>query len=250
MNASMESSLVSCIVPVFNGERYLAEALESIFAQTYRPIEVVVVDDGSADATPDILRGFGDRIVARRQENSGPAAARNNGIRASRGSFLAFLDADDLWAPEKLERQMQCFAARPEADCCVTGLRNFWIDELEEERSRFAEHRISQQVTAYLASTLLARRRLFDTAGLFDETLLFAHSTEWFTRVKARGCLCEVLPEVLYHRRMHLTNRSRQFSQASREEFLRLVKDNLDRKRQLQSDQPKALDPPGKRSPV
>src|SRR3954451_22735593 len=87
--------LVSCIVPVFNGERYLREALQSILAQSYRPIEVVVVDDGSTDRSPVVVAGFGREVRYLRQENAGPAAARNHGVQEARGELLAFLDADD-----------------------------------------------------------------------------------------------------------------------------------------------------------
>src|SRR5688572_13312922 len=103
-----ESSLplISCVVPVFNGERYLSETLESIFAQSYRPLEVIVADDGSTDRTPDTVAGYGDRIRYLKQENAGASAARNLGLEAARGEFIAFLDADDLWHAEKLQRQM------------------------------------------------------------------------------------------------------------------------------------------------
>ena len=98
----MEPNLVSCIIPVFNGELYLREALESVFEQTYRTTEVVVVDDGSTDETPNIAASFQSRVTYIRQDNQGPATARNTAIRAARGEFIAFLDCDDLWEPEKL----------------------------------------------------------------------------------------------------------------------------------------------------
>ena len=110
--------LVSCIVPVFNGERYLAEALDSILAQTYRPVDLIVVDDGSTDGTAQVAAGYGERITYLYQENSGPAAARNKGIDAAQGEFVAFLDADDVWHEEKLARQMVRFDARRELGVC------------------------------------------------------------------------------------------------------------------------------------
>ena len=119
--------LISCIVPAYNGERYLGQTIDSILGQTYRPIEVIVVDDGSTDRTADVAAGYGAPVRLISQPNAGPAAARNTGIEAARGVFLAFLDSDDLWHEEKLERQMQRFAARPELDYCVTHIRNFWV---------------------------------------------------------------------------------------------------------------------------
>lgn len=225
-------SEVSCIVPVFNGERYLREALDSILGQTHAAAEIIVVDDGSTDATADVIAAYSDRVRCLRQENRGPAAARNRGCGAARGSFVAFLDADDLWDETKLERQIARFCARPELDLCFTYGRNFWIPELREEAAHFEQHRIARPLPVYLPSTLLARRRAFESVGGFDERLRFGHSTEWVLRARSQGVLTEVLPEVLYHRRLHHTNRSRKMSAESRDEFLRLVKAKLDRERE------------------
>src|SRR5262245_64311987 len=125
------SELVSCIVPVHNGERYLAQAIQSIIGQTYSSLEIIIADDGSTDGTRDVAAGFGGRIQYLHQLNSGAASARNLGLRGANGEFVAFLDADDLWLPEKLERQMKCFMARPELGYCVTYVQNFWDPEME-----------------------------------------------------------------------------------------------------------------------
>jgi glycosyltransferase involved in cell wall biosynthesis len=226
--------LVSCIVPVFNGERYLREALDSIFAQPYRPIEVIVVDDGSTDATPAVLATYADRILSFRQANAGPAAARNHGVREARGELIAFLDADDLWHVDKLVRQIACLDTHADRGGCVTHARNFWIDELQEEAAQFRGHRITQPMPGYLASTLMVRRPVFQSVGEFDTSLGFGHSTDWFLRAASRGVIIEELPEVLYYRRLHHTNRTRQLGHASRDEFLRLVKAHLDRRRKAQ----------------
>jgi glycosyltransferase involved in cell wall biosynthesis len=223
--------LVSCIVPVFNGEAYLAEAVDSILQQAYPRLEIIVVDDGSTDRTPEIVASYGDRVHPVRQANAGPAAARNRGVRDSRGDLVAFLDADDRWHPEKLARQVARFAARPQLDVSVTHLQNFWIADLREEEARLRAHRIARPMAAYLASTILARRRVFAFVGEFDPELRFGHSCEWFLRAEARGAVVEEIPEVLYYRRLHHHNRSRQHSAESREEFLRLVKAHLDRRR-------------------
>ena len=223
--------LVSCIVPVFNGERYLRAALESILRQAHRPIEIIVVDDGSTDATPDVVAAYAGCVRSLQQANAGPAAARNCGVRAARGAFIGFLDADDLWHPDKLAQQMARFVARPELDLCFTHLRNFWIAELSDDAVRFRGHRIMQPLPAYAASTLLARRRVFESVGEFDATLRFGHSTEWFLRATERGVVSEMLPEVLYYRRLHHSNRSRRLGAASRDEYLDIVKAHLHRQR-------------------
>jgi len=133
--------LISCIVPAFNGEHYRGEALDSILSQTYRPLEILVVDDGSTDRTAALVTSYRDRVRSLFQPNAGQAAARNLGLSEARGEFVAFLDQDDLWHPEKVERQMARFAVRPELDLCVTHACNFWIPEVRERAARYRDHR-------------------------------------------------------------------------------------------------------------
>jgi glycosyltransferase involved in cell wall biosynthesis len=222
----MSTPLVSGVVPVFNGERYLAEALDSMLGQTYSPVEVIVADDGSTDGTRAVVEGYGGRVRYLHQPNQGHGAARNLGLVAAEGEFVAFLDADDLWHPEKLERQMVRFRARPELDACVTLVRNFRSPELGG-----GEEIDDGPVPGYRSGTLLARRALFEAVGHFDTALRFGNDTDWFLRVADHGAEVELLPEVLLHRRLHGANRSIRLAQASRREYVRIVKASLDRRR-------------------
>ena len=159
--------LISCIVPVFNGERYLGKALESILKQTYQPLEIIVVNDGSTDGTAAVAARYGDQIHYVRQNNAGAPTARNLGLSVARGEFVAFLDSDDLWHPEKLERQMARFDACPQIDLCVTYVQNFWIRELKEEAERFRNHRLTQMVPGYVTQRFsLAVLCLIESARL------------------------------------------------------------------------------------
>ena len=232
----MKPSLVSCIVPVFNGERYLGEALESILAQTYRPREIIVVDDGSTDTTPAVAALYGDRVLYVRQDNAGAPSARNRGLSLARGEFVAFLDADDLWRSEKLQRQIRQFESRPELDLSVTYLQNFWVAELKDEETRFKGHRLSEPVPGYVTQTLLARRSAFDRIGLFNESLKVGDPTDWFLRAAERGLATEMLSDVLVDRRMHESNMSmqpgtRRMTSRMEDSMLRVVKASLDRRR-------------------
>ena len=211
----------------------MREALESILAQTHRPLEIIVADDGSTDGTGAIVAGFGERVRYVKQSNKGPATARNLGLSLATGDFVAFLDSDDLWHPEKLERQLGRFHARPELDYCVTHAQNFWIPELEIEAEKYQNHRISRPMPGYVTQTLMARRALFEAIGLFDSALGHGDSTDWFLRATERGAVMELLPEVLTYRRLHPNNRSRVRADKSRDEYLRLLKLSLDRKRHL-----------------
>lgn len=228
------SSLVSCIVPVYNGERFLSAALDSIFAQTYERFEVIVADDGSTDATADVAKSYSKPIRYVRQTNRGPAAARNLGVGAAEGDYLAFLDADDLWHREKLSRQIARFSANPELTYCVTHILNFWEDEVSDESDRLKAHPRSSPVPGYVADTLLARRQVFEKVGGFDEQLEHGDLTDWFLRVRNSGCIGELMSDLLVYRRLHATNRSRKRASNSRAAFLEILKANLDRKRSEQ----------------
>lgn len=227
----MSNPLVSCIVPAFNAERFLGEAIDSILGQTYRPIEVIVVDDGSTDGTPGVARGYGDRIAYVRQPNAGPAAAFNKGLQLAKGEYVSFLAADDLWHPEKLSCQMEMFRSRPELDLCCAHLENFWVPELRFEEERFAGHRLRAPTPAYSLGTLLARRSVFDKVGLLDDELQHADALDWFLRATEKGAVQEMLPNVLLRRRLHQGNRSRHRAAASRHAHLRVIKASIDRRR-------------------
>ena len=227
----MTSPLISCIVPVFNGERFLGAAIDSILAQTYSPLEVIVVDDGSTDRTANVIGSYGERVSCVRQANAGPGPARNAGIRTARGELLAFLDADDLWLPEKLARQHARFEARPELDLCVTHLQNFWEPEMAEEERRHRGGRLARPIAAYVSPTILARRTAFDRVGPFDPAIEAGWDLRWFTRARELTLCIEMLPEVLVHRRLHASNISRTQAKRSVDAHMRFIKQYLDGKR-------------------
>lgn len=220
--------LVSCVVPVFDGERYLAEALDSILSQTYQPVEIIVVDDGSTDGTAQVVAGYGERIQYLFQENSGAPAARNRGIEAAQGEFVAFLDADDLWHKEKLARQMARFDARPELGICNTHQENFWIAELKEEEKRFRESGAASTVPGAL-SALVVRRTVFSEIGVLDGSLRHHDVMDWLGRAKEGQIAIEILSDTLVFRRLHFDNVSRNRGAAHDDEMLRAIKGKLDR---------------------
>ena len=222
--------LISCVVPVFNCQRFLAQALDSIFAQTYRPIETIVVNDGCEDGSADIIAGYGDRIKTLKQDNAGPAAARNRGVDLAKGEFLAFLDADDLWHKEKLTRQMSRFSARPELELCLTLKEHFWEPGRKHEEALLKEQRhvFVEKHPGFVTQTLLVRRSAFDHVGRFDETLRISEDTDWFARAQDLALAAEVFPEVLVYRRMHSANLT---LSATREDRLAVVTRKLQRQR-------------------
>lgn len=199
---------VSVIVGVFNGERYLRESLDSLFAQTFGDIEVIVVDDGSTDATPDILRGVGDpRLKVVRQENRGLSAALNVAARIAGADLLARHDADDLSAPDRLARQAAYLDAH--ADCAVLGC---WAAKIDAEGRERGVLRVPTSpgwmrlVMAwrdpFLHPTVVMRRAVFEAAGGYDETVRYSQDTEMWRRLVLRFGIAN-LPEVLYRYRVH-----------------------------------------------
>jgi glycosyltransferase involved in cell wall biosynthesis len=218
------ASRVSCIVPVYNGARYLGDALDSILAQTLPVAEIVVVDDGSTDDTPGVMDRYAGGIRAVRQVNAGPSAARNAGLAVATGELIAFLDADDLWLPDKLERQLAVLDAHPEVMLCFCGIVNF------RDGSDPSGGPSEWPQSPFSPCTVLVRRPLFAEVGVFDPGLRSGEDTEWFLRVMMRKIAYKVLPDVLVRRRQHDGNLTRTHP-PSPERLLRLVKMTLDRRR-------------------
>ncbi|MGD9509363.1 MAG: glycosyltransferase family 2 protein [Geminicoccaceae bacterium] len=222
---------VSCVVPVYNGAAFLEEALASALEQTRPPLEVILVDDGSTDATPEVAARLGSRIRYVRQENAGPAAARNCGIGLARGDLVSFLDADDLWHPEKLERQVARFAAQPQLELLLAHFGNFWVAELAEEEARFKDHPLARARPGYTALTMLVRREVFCRIGRFDAATRHRDVVGWLMLATQAGIRTELMPDILAYRRIHPDNLSRRRGAEDAAELLALAKAMLDRRR-------------------
>jgi glycosyltransferase involved in cell wall biosynthesis len=136
--------------------------------QSVPPDEIIVVDDGSSDSTPKILKRYARRVRVLRQDNAGPAAARNRGIEAAEGDLVCFQDADDEWLPEKLAKQTALLAAHPEIDLCITHLRNVWESHLDSERRALADHAYANDPPGYVFQTALVRRGVFGRIGTLN----------------------------------------------------------------------------------
>jgi glycosyltransferase involved in cell wall biosynthesis len=221
---------VTCIIPVFNGERHLAEAVESVLAQTAPASEILAIDDGSTDGSADVLARYRERVRYIRHAHGGPAAARNHGVSVATAELVAFIDQDDRWHPEKLARQLACFADDPGLDLCFAHAELFWDPGLEDERDAYREHVRGTRVPAYSTPTLLARRSAFERVGLLDTGLLFGDATDWSLGAIDAGLEMRLLPETLLYHRMHAANLTRR-REASKAEFVRIVRATLARRR-------------------
>ena len=223
-----EHALVSVIVPVHNGARYLRAALESVFAQTYRSFEVIVVDDGSVDDSGVIAQGFPDvRYI--HQANQGVAVARNNGIEAARGDFFAFLDQDDLWTPEKLRLQIAYMLNHPELGYTLTQ-QKFFLDPGATLPAWFRKELFDSIHTGWVLGTLVVRRTAFEQIGNFATGYSAASDGDWFFRAKAAGIPMAVVPELLLLKRIHGANESAHAKEIL-SELRKVVKSSMDRQR-------------------
>jgi glycosyltransferase involved in cell wall biosynthesis len=221
---------VSCVIPVFNGERFLGEAIESVLAQSCSGIEIIVVDDGSTDGTRDVAGRYVRYITYAHQNNAGPASARNHGINRSSGELVTFLDSDDLWHPDKTAIQLARFEARAELALCTAHMQNFWSAEVEHEIATLEGSRLTQ-IQPNLGSSFMARRTLFETIGILDSAFKHRDIQELITRAVDAGLVTESLPDVLVKRRIHDANISRHRSDAGDVELLAIARGRMLRRR-------------------
>lgn len=226
--AAAGAAPVAAIIPVFDNAPYVAEAIESVLGQTRPPAECIVVDDGSTDASAAIARNYAPAVRVISTGNNGPSAARNVGIDASSQPWIAICDADDLWLPERLERQLDAAAANPAIGALFTWINEFVSPELASAGIASGTRAPMDVAIGPLPSSLLVRRTVADRAGRFDESLRVGDWVEWYTRLVATGTPVHTVDEVLVRRRHHATNNSNREA-AHKAEMVRSMKAHLDR---------------------
>jgi glycosyltransferase involved in cell wall biosynthesis len=225
----VSDSLVTVIVAAYNGERFLSQALESVFSQDYDSFEVVFVDDGSTDGTGEIAQSFPVRYL--HQENQGLPAARNAALRVARGEFVAFADDDDLLPPSKLTVQARFLSEHPETGC-VLG-RQEWIVEDGVQAPELKRDPIFGELGGIQLVSAMFRRAVLDGLGGFDPTYRYAEDRDLFVRMRERGVEIEVLPDVVLHKRLHGSNMT--MNQPESHPLLRSLKEKLERERKAGS---------------
>ncbi len=220
----MQPATVSVVIPAYNSERYIADAIKSVLAQSFRPHEIIVVDDGSSDGTARALQPFAGVIRYLYQENRGEPAARNTGMRATSGSYIAFLDADDLWAPEKLELQMAYFAAHPSCAFVYSDMTTFdengVIDPSVKVRFNitFPRGNIFPALfreTLFGSGSVVFRKDCIEKVGYFDEDFLVGSDYEMWLRM-ARHFEIGVVDQPLLQYRQHSHMSTRGLGRAMR----------------------------------
>lgn len=204
----MNEPLVSVVVPVFNGARFLATALASVVTQDYPQRELIVVDDGSSDGSAEIAAAVPGAVVLR-QNQQGPAAARNAGIAAARGSLISFLDQDDIWRPNKLSVQTGVMRARPELGMTITGYRLF-LDPSRTRPGWLRHDMLDRDLVGPMPGVLMVTRATFAQIGTFDPANVNSSDVDWFLRALDLGVTWTTIPQVLLDKRIHSENQSAQ----------------------------------------
>ncbi len=204
--SNADGLMISCVIPTYNREELVVRALESVFAQTRQPDEIVIVDDGSTDRTEEALREYADRVRYVRQENAGGGAARNTGVENATGDWIAFLDSDDLWIDDHVERIAAAIQAtsgranyyfddmiRPsgESEVMLWELAEFSIDGAYEFTDDATEWVMLPRQPLMLQSAVFHRRRYLDSGGL-DESLVRRHDTHLFFKLGLGQSACAV----------------------------------------------------------
>jgi glycosyltransferase involved in cell wall biosynthesis len=212
---------ISLIIPCFNAERYVGEAIASALDQSRPPDEIIVVDDGSGDDSSRVVRAFGASVRYVWQENRGIGAARNAGMAMAGGDILAFLDADDLWPKDSVATRLAVLMADPGLDFAYGR-----VAEFQNGGARYRELSLSGR----LAGATLIHRRVFDRIGVFDPALRMGEMIDWVARAEAAGCRSARTEAVVLRRRMHDGNTMVRLKGA-RNEYLQVLRAAIERRR-------------------
>lgn len=222
------SPLISVVMPVYNGERYLAESIESILKQNVDRIELIIVDDGSTDRTSSIIHEYGQACQYVCQEHRGASAARNRGVNLAKGDFIAFNDADDIWSPDKLSVQLQAFATDPDLDMVFGLIEQFHSPELSEAfkiRVHCPKSHEGQSIVS-----MLIKKTSFFSIGLFSENWAIGELIDWFIRAKEKHLTYVTVPQIVLYRRLHENNMGIR-CRNSYQDYARILKMAMDRQK-------------------
>lgn len=210
---------VSVVIAAYNAETYIAEAIESVLGQTIPPGEVIVIDDGSSDGTRNILDQFGDRIIVLTQGNSGQAVAVNKALAIAQGELIGFCDADDLWTPRKLERQLALLDHQDDVEAVFGKVEQFVSPDVPDAQRERLKPAVAI-MPGELKQCMLIRRGALDRVGPFDQSLPATFFIAWLGRAKQNGLERAHVDDIVVRRRLHLRNGGRTNTDAQNRETL------------------------------
>ncbi len=227
------SPRVSVLIPCYNAGRFLKDAVDSVLAQTYQDFEIIVADDGSTDDTATVAATL-PRIRYVHHEHRGISATRNLALSHARGEFITFLDADDLWATDKLEKQVTYMDSHPDCVLVFTQAKNFFHGD-ENTMSQRQQQLLNGRTDQYMASSCI-RHSVFEEYGNFREDYVHGEDTQWVTRLWAGGVnMKHLIDEPLYFRRVHDSNISLTHTKVERVNIMSLIADAIRQSKQKEN---------------
>jgi glycosyltransferase involved in cell wall biosynthesis len=219
--------LLSVVIPCYNTERYVADAIGTVLDQRVCPLEIIVVDDGSTDGSAAVVRRFAPQVRYICQANGGISRARNRGAELARGTLLAFLDADDLWTPESLSLRLQRLQSGPQVDAVFGGVEQFVSPELRQDANgTFA---VPPAMTGRMAGSMLIRRAAFLRVGLFDPAFKVGEMLDWSARADQAGIRMGTIQDIVLRRRIHGANTV--LKDGLQSDYLRILRASIARQR-------------------
>jgi len=224
----MNAPKISVIIPVYNGEKYILDALKSVEVQRYSNLEVIIVDDGSTDRSVDLVKTQSIPVKIIQQSNAGPAAARNTGLGHATGDYIAFLDADDIYPENKFKVQLEYFKNFPETKVVAGRIQYIFLEGSESKLIHF-ESEEQTMVHVHLGS-MLTHHSVFDVIGRFDSKLRFSEDIELWFRLREFEINYVVLPDITLQYRLHDSNMTRGLQGIERD-FMRALRMSLARRR-------------------
>lgn len=232
---TINQPLISVIVPVYNGETFLEEAINSIIKQNYQPLEIIIIDDGSTDKTAQIASKFKNVAKYIYQQNAGPSSARNIGIKMAKGDLITFLDSDDLWLEGALKQQIFYLQNNHKIDIVQGHLQNLQTKIDPQNNTliqKFGKPRLSFNVGSFIY-----RKSVFEKIGFFDENLRHSEDVEFLVRIKENNLNWVILKPVILLYRRHKGSLISQYDETKLknmhlQSWLKILKKNLDKRRQ------------------
>lgn len=224
-----ENKLISVIIPTYNRANFLPEAIESVNNQNYQNLEIIIVDDGSTDNTKDVISTLNEpRIKYIYQENKGPAAARNTGIKKAKGEIIGFLDSDDLWPENKLNSQLSELIDNKNIEIIMGCSKYILMDGVSE---LMINSKNDKKIVNFIClGSGLFRKSVFDKVGLFNKNLKYAEDHDWILRAKESKISIKVLDEITLYIRMHTNNMTHNRS-LTKSYLIKALKLSIDRRK-------------------